>query len=174
MAEVKIIVTRFDSLKLFPEIAGQEFGDSMTVAVETVTGDAIKNSPVDRGLFRSSLSNEVAKRSPLEVVGSIFANAAHAPVIEGVDEKGTPTEFGRRPGTRFPPVTAMRAWVTRVLGLQGKEAASVAFLISRAIVRRGIRPKRPIGRALETNQAFIERLFNEAAERIARKLEGRS
>lgn len=173
MAEYVIKVKRFDELKQFPEIAGTEFGDAMIVSVEKLLGDAQILSPVHNGLFRSSLDNAVVQKSPIDIRGSVFATAPYSPIIEGVDEAGNPTEFGRRPGTKFPPVAALRSWVERVMGLTGNDAARVAFLVGRAIVRRGIRPKRPLARALEKNIPFIEKVFGDASNRVAKRLEGR-
>jgi hypothetical protein len=173
MAEFVIKVTRFDELKRFPEIAGTEFADAMTVSVEKLLGDAQILSPVYLGLFRSSLDNEVVQKSPIDIKGSVFATAPYSPVIEGVDEAGNPTEFGRRPGTKFPPVGELRTWVERTMGLTGSDAARVAYLIGRAIVKRGIRPKRPLGRSLEKNIPFIEKVFNDAGSRVAKRLEGK-
>jgi len=191
MSQLTITVKRFDRLKEFPEIAGPAFNDTMTVGVERWIGDAQVNSPVDRGFFRSSLDGQVDQISPLQIVGRVFASAQHAPIIEGVDEQGNETQFGRRPGgytmlrdkgrvlkviavgTKFPPVGAVRAWVQRVLGVSGeKQIARVAFAVSLKIVREGIRPRRPLGTALRSNAAFLQRIFDDAANRIARQLEG--
>lgn len=172
MTEVIITVQRFDQLKQFPLLFETRFGDAMTVATAKLLGDAIARSPVDRGFFRSSLDSEVIKKSPVEIIGRVSASATHAQVIEGVDEQGNPVEFGRRPGTRFPPVIVLRAWVERKLGITGPEAARVAFLIGRAIVRRGIAPKRPLSGAFEANRNDIQKLFDDAAERLAKDVEG--
>jgi hypothetical protein len=61
--------------------------------------------------------------------GATLANdAPHASVIE----------FGRRPGARQPPTAAILGWVRRKLGKRGADAQTTAFLIARAIGRRGL------------------------------------
>jgi hypothetical protein len=187
--EVEIQVKRFDQLKKYPEISRQEFSDSMFVGVEKVLSEAQILSPVDRGLFRSSLATDVVEPSPMNIVGKVFASAPHSAVIEGVDEDGNPTEFGRRPGAAFPNIGELRGWVERVIigkqlagdfigpvrsNLSIQERVDEATLwIGRAIVRRGIKAKRPIGRAMERNREFLQRLFEDATTRIARQIEGR-
>ncbi len=61
--------------------------------------------------------------------GAVLLNdAPHASVIE----------FGRRPGARRPPLSAIIGWVRRKLGIRGKRGKAAAFLIARAIGRRGL------------------------------------
>ncbi len=48
-------------------------------------------------------------------------------------------EYGRSPGT-MPPVDALVKWVERKLGVNPKEAKSVAFAIAKNIKERGILP----------------------------------
>jgi hypothetical protein len=50
-------------------------------------------------------------------------------------------EKGRRPGARQPPVMALIPWVRAILGAPAKRERSVAFLVARAISRRGIAPR---------------------------------
>jgi hypothetical protein len=75
----------------------------------------------------------------------ILSNVArHAVFVEG----------GRRPGARPPPSSALLAWVTLKLGLTGKQAQSAAFLIARAIGRRGLRP-RPVMTAPSVQRSLL-------------------
>lgn len=173
MARFEIKVKRFDELQKFPEHATEVFSDSMTVAMELIHGGTIERSPVDRGFFVSSLAPEVLTASPLQIIGRESAIAPHSPVIEGVDLQGNRVEFGRRPGAKFPPVNALRSWVERRLGVPSDQSAQVAYLVGRAIVKRGIKPSRPMQRAADAAKGAIEKLFNEAGERLARRIEGR-
>lgn len=70
--------------------------------------------------------------------GSVFADketgiidigftAIHAPVVE----------FGRRAGMRWPPPSAIRAWVRRKLRVREQDIDGVAFVVSRKIQREG-------------------------------------
>jgi hypothetical protein len=52
-------------------------------------------------------------------------------------------EYGRRPGARMPPVSAVEDWVMTKLQIPpGRDRRRAAFLVARAIARRGI-PARP-------------------------------
>ena len=54
-------------------------------------------------------------------------------------------EYGRRPGSKPPPPAPIQRWLQRRLGMDEKEAQSVAWLVARAIGYRGLR-----GRAILT------------------------
>ncbi len=63
---------------------------------------------------------------------------------------------------------------------EDNEINRIAYLIGRAIVRRGLPRQgwslfyfRPMHRAIEKNEQFIQMLFNQAANKLARKLEGK-
>lgn len=51
---------------------------------------------------------------------------------------GLYVEFGRPPG-KMPPITKLLRWVQRKLGVRGKAARAVAFLIGRKIGQTGTR-----------------------------------
>ncbi len=59
--------------------------------------------------------------------------------IENEQDYALFVERGRRAGARRPPRAAIELWVKKKLGLSGKEAKGAAFVIARAIGRRGIR-----------------------------------
>lgn len=204
MAAVTITVKRFDRLKEFPEISSRNFGQAMKVSTEKVIGDAIRNSPVGAtGFFRSAYGSDIfIQASPFRVEGSVLNSAPYAGIIEGMDEAGNQTDYGRRPGTGFPNFGALRYWVVRVLGDKIRATVMVAtkaaraakqkvskvqresseeeaidqatWAIGRAIVRRGIKPKRPLGNAMTANRGFIQQVFDETAERTAKEIEGGS
>ena len=94
------------------------------------------------------------KVSKLPNGARVFNQAPYAGVIEQ----------GRRPG-KFPPVTAIERWVTRKLGLKGAEARTAAFLIGRAIQRRGIRARRIL-----TDPANLEAMTALVQEEVSRVL----
>jgi len=182
MADFVITVERFDQLKQFPELFESRFGDAMNVSTTLVLGEAIELSPNDLGFFVNSLDADVIKQSPLQIIGRVSASAPHAPIIEGVDESGKETEWGRRPGKPGPfregkPLRALpqiEAWVVRK-GLtieEGQTVESVAVNVARHIKHHGIKPKRPIKRAMEAKRDEIQRIFDEASEKMAKDLEG--
>jgi len=163
---IEIIVkdeTRFDGFELrFDEV----MMPVITAMTEKVTGDAQRNAQVYRGIFRSSIQPIVEKPVALIIQGLVVATAPYSHIIEGVDEAGNETEFGRRPGTKFPPLGELRLWVERVISPPEEKIDDVTFLVGRSIVRKGIKPKRPIGEAFRANEALINREIDQAIEEI--------
>jgi hypothetical protein len=80
----------------------------------------------DRGSYARSWRSRIDKSS-LEV----YSVSPYAGVIEK----------GRRPGRRPPPTKALIPWVRRKLRVGRDEAKGVAFVVARAIGRRGIKGK---------------------------------
>lgn len=84
----------------------------------------------------------------------IFNAAPYAVYVEG----------GRQPGARMPPIDALIPWVRKVLGAPEDRIRQVAFLVARAIARRGIRPRpvmmKPVTREL-IRKAFLRNMDRE-------------
>lgn len=71
-------------------------------------------------------------------------------------------EYGSRP--HFPPVDAMRLWAKRKMGLSGKDAKNVAFLVSRAIAKHGTKP-----RYINTgSQPMFQKFLNQAVKEFVK------
>ena len=87
----------------------------------------VPNTPVASGEAAGSWGISVKGRR--HVMGELANAAPH----------GYYVEHGRAPG-RWPPISAIEAWVRRKAGASGEEARSVAFLIARAIGTRGTKP----------------------------------
>ena len=79
---------------------------------------------------------------------------------------GEPVEYGTKP--HFPPVAPIRHWVERKLGLSGSEAAGVAFVIARAISKRGTKPARMFGRGVDEQDAAVMWILETIADDIVR------
>lgn len=88
--------------------------------------DAIEGrTPVNIGNLRGSI-DRVTQGTRFNFYGEVFTDSIYGP----------PVEYGRKPGKQ-PPTDAIEAWVRRKLGVDATEARSVAYLIARAIGRRG-------------------------------------
>lgn len=83
-------------------------------------------------------------------------------------------EMGRRAGARMPPVAALMPWVRLVLAVPERRVRLVAFLVARAISRRGI-PARPVLLSAQTQKRLAAAMKTElvAALREAAKGAGR-
>ncbi len=91
-----------------------------------IEGGVIAHTPVGAtGHLRQSITHDVSG-SGLLVVGRVYSTDVPIKVVS--------VEHGRRPG-RMPPRRPIELWVNRKLG----EGRAVAFLIARAIGRRGTR-----------------------------------
>ena len=97
---------------------------SVNIAEQQVVGRmgvGENNAGVNSGRLRSSIHNMVIRRGNA-ITGKVGTSAKY----------GWPVERGRALG-KWPPRDPIRMWVVRKLGLSGKEADSVAFLVQRAI-----------------------------------------
>lgn len=129
---------------------GHELGH-MTGAMQqstlVVTRSAKQNAPVDRGVTRASITPSVESRGN-ETVGVVGSNLMSALVME----------VGARP--HWPPLAALEVWARR--------HGTTAFLVARAIARRGIKARRYLQRALDDNTARIVKIFNDSVGKIVR------
>lgn len=109
--------------------------------------DETSPAPVDRGTYRRSW-----RYDDLPNGAQITNSVPYASVIEG----------GRRPGARQPPTEALVGWVKRKGLVKGRgksadaEARGVAFIIARAIAKRGLPAKGVLKRALERLRTEVE------------------
>jgi hypothetical protein len=60
----------------------------------------------------------------------------------------------------FPPIAPIQFWVEKKLGIVGKQAKSVAFLIARAISKRGTQGAHMFGKGFDENEAAVIRILN--------------
>lgn len=78
-------------------------------------------------------------------------------------------EDGRRPGAKQPPVDALVPWVRRKLHVTKQEAKGIAYVVARAIGKRGLRARKVLGRALVWMQAAIEGDVEHELDRVLEK-----
>lgn len=168
--EVKIDVKQNFDFGAFERVFDETMPGFLAVGLEKVVGEAQANSPVYRGLFRGGIQNSLDKPRPVTFEGAVFSSVNYAPVIEGVDESGNDVEFGRRPGARFPNLGELRVWVERVISPPEEVIDEVTFLVGRAIARRGVKAKKPIGKAFNANREFINRQIDRGVAQTFDKL----
>ena len=124
------------------------------------------------------LEREVVKRTP-RGVGPIHLADAMFTETKAVGEKvwgvlgnplqhGEPVELGTRP--HFPPIGPIRHWVEGRLKLSGKEAASAAFLIARAISRRGTKGAHMLEKGFAAAEDRVMAILSEIPDDIVRRL----
>ena len=139
-------------------------------AMAGITGmlrrEVMARTPVGAsGSLRGSIFTEIRGEGRGAIRGVVASRAPYAGYVE----------FGRRPGGAMPPWregSPLYRWVVRNLESQGGDFESVAFLVARAIARRGIRGRRMFARAFEENQSRIEGRIRELLDEIARRVGG--
>ena len=136
---------------------------------------ALRAAKCTRHAVHDQVEAHFAKRKQIEKPGGftpvgatgnlksrIFGEARLQPrpiVLWGTPEVyGPVVEEGRRPGS-VPPPEALRPWVERKLGVPSSESKGVAFLIARAIGRRGTPGRRVFERSAPAIRRFAEKVF---------------
>jgi hypothetical protein len=88
---------------------------------------------------------------PIHLRDTIFHQVSYGEPVWGMVSTpaiyGAPVELGTRP--HFPPLAPIQHWVERVIGVSGKEAKSVAYLIARKISKVGTKPRRMFGDTMD-------------------------
>lgn len=100
-----------------------------------------RKGAVDTGAGRLGWKSEV-----VDDLVRLWNARPHMAVVDG----------GRRPGAKRPPTAALIPWVRRKLGVGADEARGVAFVLARAIGRRGQQARRILGDATAKIATLIE------------------
>ena len=79
-------------------------------------------------------------------------------------------EKGRAPG-KMPPLAPIELWVRRVLGVDPAKSRQVAFLVARAIGRRGTKGAHMAEEGLAAVRPQIQADFEGVPARVARRFE---
>ena len=116
-----IDMTGLDSLKrkLVPQIYREPMAEMFQTIAAIGERTAKQRAPRDTGALKRSIHSDAQPMS-----ARIFSMKAYA----------MPVEFGRRKGARMPPPNALRGWARRKGG-----NPNLAFVVARAIARRGIK-----------------------------------
>jgi hypothetical protein len=122
--------------------------------------DAENPPPVDRGTYRRQFVTEDVRGG-----AAMYNSSPHGPIVED----------GRRAGARMPPPDVLADWVRRkgigrVYGPLGRgqrrrpskqQARALAFVIARAIARRGLRGHHILARVEERLWPLVIREVDE-------------
>jgi len=130
------------------QLRGPGLEDAMKAATLAVTRDAKIFAPVDTGRLRASIMPEVVQRE-MALEGVVGSNVSYAPF----------QELGTAPF--WPPVAALEVWARR--------HGTSAFLVARAISRRGIKAIHYLQRAFDQNKAKIVELLKRGVEGIVKE-----
>lgn len=121
-------------------------------------GAVISATPVGAtGMLRQSMTHSISG-SGGHIVGTVYST--------DVPIKTISVELGRAPG-RMPPIAPIQMWAARKAG---DGSRSTAFLIARAIGRRGTKPARMFSRGFDAAQPRIRSRVDAFLSEIARWL----
>lgn len=153
-----------------------------TAMTETTTMIASKITPLVPVGVSGRLKNSIGSEVREEGIGSVIGRVGSS--LKG-EEYPAVMEFGRQPGS-MPPPDALVRWV-HVKGLAGvrsikthrrmgskstqaDEDLQVAFMVARAIARRGIKGHFFMKRGLEAGKAGIPRIFKREMDALMEEL----
>lgn len=78
-------------------------------------------------------------------------------------------ELGRRPGARMPPSRLLVPWLKRKLHMSDSEAAGAAFVVARAIAKRGLEGRHVLEASIPDIVKFVdEEIGNELQKECAK------
>jgi len=132
-----------------PHWLGEEVSKGMRQSALAVQRESAILAPVDTGRLRASITMEIDK-------GVIPQWANIGPSVK----YGKFVEFGRSPG-RMPPPAALIPWMKR----HGMPA-SAAFVLARAIAKRGIKPKPFMQDGYKAAGRAIDRIWGRTSRAI--------
>jgi hypothetical protein len=155
------VVAWVEVAQQMPEMTEREATVAMRLAVDRVQREVKSNpaTPVNTGALANAFSTKVSRGSRA-IKGEIVNPLVYALVMEK----------GRRAGARQPPTDAIQFWVTRKLGIRGKAAEQLAFVIARSIGRKGIKGRHMLEKSMETAEPSIRRIFAKVPETVFNRL----
>lgn len=129
---------------------------ALVKAASFLQGEISRATPVYTGQLRGGWQ---VVYDEANLVARVVNNVEHA----------LPTELGRR--AAMPPVEPIKLWVERKLGLKEPESESVAWAIARKKAREFTPGQHFIERTFDSVVPALERLFEQAALNITKRLE---
>lgn len=127
----------------YPEASRKAQVSRLTEALVLLEHEIQKATPVGAGPIhaRDTIFHQVQMGEPMR--GLVSTPAVY----------GLPLELGTKP--HFPPIAPLQHWVERVLGVDEKHSKGVAFLVARAISRRGTEGAEMFGKSLAKRRAQV-------------------
>ena len=132
----------------------------MELTVSAAEAEVVKWTPVDQGILRASVYGRVVDQWP-KVIGLLGSPLVYAEAIND----------GSKP--HWPPRAPIQAWVHRKFGVSGPVMMRIAFLVARAISRRGTRAHGNFTRGLAMAERVGPRFIEAAVRRVEQTLSDR-
>lgn len=142
--------------------ANKHLRTGMLKSVIHIQGNVRPLTPVGvSGRLRNSITYSVTTAAGSGVVGKVGSNLE--------EEYPAVMEYGRKPGN-MPPPQALERWVQLVMGVNAKDVAGVAFVVARAIGRKGIKGRKFLERGWQKSQMMVNGFFVKALDDIVEEL----
>lgn len=148
------------SLRQFDRIADKELRRFLTLSGQAMEAAVRPLTPVFQTRLRNSIVSKVTGSFPNSLQAKVGSTIAKKEVYPAV------MEFGRKPGAKMPPPSALERWVHLVLKVPTERARGVAFVVARAIGRRGIKGKKFMQKGFEQSKPKMLIYFEQALNRI--------
>lgn len=149
------IETFIKDLLAIPALTERENEAAMVKSLAVAHGEIAGLTPVNIGNLRGSEVTSI-RGEPVNLTGNVYTDALY----------GWPVEEGRTPGKAPPPVDAIEIWVRRKLGISDDSARQVAFVIARAIGRRGTKGVMMFDQGLNRATPDIVQIYTNMADSI--------
>lgn len=160
VTRIKIDSSEIERLvREYPDISREVRTAKLTEALSLLEAEIQKKTPYGAGPIhlRDSIFDQVA------VSGQRVSGVVGTPL-----EHGIPVELGTKP--HFPPIAPIQFWVQKKLRIEDeKQSRAVAFLIARAISRRGTRGQKMFGTTFEENEHRVMTILGEITGEIVRR-----
>ena len=145
-----------------PEIAEEETVATLWEALLLLEREVADRTPVGVGGAAGLKGSIFASRPEVTdtaVVGLVSSSMAHA----------LPVELGTKP--HFPPITPLRDWAEKKLGIDPGESKHVAFAIARKIAREGTKGAAMFQKAMQENEEQVLAMMENVVPRIMARME---
>ncbi len=150
--------------------------DKLIVQFPVASRDAMESKITEALLFLERIvkTETPLGAGPIHLRDTIFHNVdINGEGVEGLlgtpAEYGEPVELGTKP--HFPPIAPIKFWVEKKLGIEGKEADSVAFLIARKISKKGTEGAYMFGNAWDDYKSAIIGILDQIPDEILRRIQ---
>lgn len=135
-------------------LAAEPLTQAMTASALEVERQARDNAPKWRNLLTGSITYDlIGKPIPLE--------ARIGPAVGVTSEYAQVMEYGRKAGSKQPPIAAITPWAN-AHGIP-------PFVLARSIARKGIAGRHYMKKAAEGAVPFIRQAFDNAARKIEQR-----
>lgn len=149
-----------------PEIVNKNLTAAMYEAVAFLEKKVKEKTPVGvggaQGGLLSTIAGEVINKGTPFVKGIVFTQSKYGEVLEK----------GRRANKTMPPSGVLIKWIEQKMGLYGKEAERVEFLVRRKIGKKGFPGAHMFEAAFTTYFGQIQSIFERYGFKIAQEMNG--